>query len=94
MDWQTRLLLIGVMVATFIGLWVLGRPLIPGLRRLMRAHRNTADIITSVVMIIGGTGIWYLMIAKHDYTNIIAMVMASFLIATGIYFLVRRTFKF
>ena len=93
MDWQTRFFLIGFMVVTFIVLWVLGRPLQSKLRRGMMVQRRWTEPVFSIGMIIWGAGIWYLLISQDNHSNTLAMVMASLLIVTGIYYLLRQILK-
>ena len=93
MDWQTRFFLIGLMVGTFLLLWVLGRPLLPRVRHWVMAHRHWTETGVSLGMIIWGAGIWYSLIAHDNYSNILAMVMASILIGIGIYFFVRQLLR-
>ena len=93
MNWQTQLFLIALMVIGYVLLWRLGRPLVPKLGRWLAAHRFWTDTIASLVMIIWGAGIWYLLISQNNYTNTLALVLGSFLIGAGIYFLMRQLLK-
>ena len=93
MDWQTLFFLIGLMVGTFLVLWVLGRPLAPKVRHWVVTHRHWTQTGVSVGMIIWGAGIWYSLIAHSNYSNIFAIVMASFLVVIGICFLVRQLLR-
>jgi len=81
------------MVGTFLVLWVLGRPLEPKVHHWVKAHRHWTETGVSLGMIIWGAGIWYLLIAHDNYSNIFAMVMASFSIIIGIYFLGRQILR-
>ena len=88
---SSQLLLVSVMVVTGIVGWLVLRPLIPWIRRLVVAHKSEVDIIFfSIICILWGGGIWYLIVTKHAYSNTLAIVMASGLICVGIYSLAKR----
>ena len=93
MDWQTRSILIGVMVVTAIILSLLVRPLLPKLRRLAMVHPNGTAIFFSVLMIVWGAVVWYWILTTGDYTNSFAMAMSSLLVCAGLYFLLIQIFK-
>jgi predicted neutral ceramidase superfamily lipid hydrolase len=88
MDWQIGNFLIGSVAIAFtitaIVMRAVGRPLMPRLVRLMTAYPNHTAVVFSILMIVWGGGIWYLLISKNDYSNTLAMIMASLVACTGI----------
>jgi hypothetical protein len=90
MPFGTRLFLIAVMALTAIVGWIALRPLIPKLRRFTSSHKSQVDITFSIICILWGSGVWYLIVVKSAYSNVFAVVMASVLVCVGIYSLARR----
>jgi prolipoprotein diacylglyceryltransferase len=92
MDWQIGNVLIGLaaiaFIVTAIVMRAVGRPLLPRFVRLMTAYPNHTAVVFSILMIVWGGGIWYLLISKNDYSNKFAMIMASLIACTGIGLLV------
>ena len=93
MDLRTQLFLIALMVITYVIGWRLVRPLVPKLGSWRSSHQSFTGTILPVVLIVWGTGVWYLIVAKNAYSNTFAMIMASILICAGIYFLVKLLLK-
>jgi hypothetical protein len=59
----------------------------------MSSHGSLIDIVFSVVLILWGAGVWYLIITKNAYKNTFAVIMASILICVGVYCLAKRLLK-
>ena len=97
MDWQIANLLIGATAIVFtivvIAMRVRGRPLMPRIIRWVTAHPQLANTIVSLLLIVWGAFVWYLLISKSNYSNMLAMIMASLLICTGIVFLILGILK-
>ena len=90
MPFETQLFLIAVMAVAAIVVSVALRPLIPKLKRLTSSHKSEVDITFSIICIVWGAGVWYLIVVKSAYNNVFAVVMASILVCVGIYSLARR----
>ena len=86
MDW---LFLLGLMVIGFLFLAWLTRPLNRRLQRWMEAHRFWSELGASVVMIVWGGSIWYLLISYNNYSNPFAMAAATFFIGFGTFSVIR-----
>jgi hypothetical protein len=93
MDLWTQLFLIALMVITYLIAWKAVRPLVPKLGRWVSSHRSLTEIGFSLVLIVWGAGVWYLIVTKNAYSNIFAIVMASILICAGVYFLAKQLLK-
>jgi hypothetical protein len=90
MPFGTRLFLIAVMGITAIVGWIALRPLMPKLRQFTLSHKSQVNITFSIICILWGAGVWYLIVVKSAYSNVFAIVMASILVCVGIYSLARR----
>ena len=88
MDWVASLIILGLMVIGFVFLVRLTRPLSRRFQRWVAAHRSVTEIVGSLVMIVWGASIWYLLISRNNYSNTLAMVMATLLICAGTCFLI------
>jgi hypothetical protein len=66
---------------------------IPKFARWIATHRLQADVIFSIICILWGGGVWYLIITKNAYSNTLAVVIASLLVCVGIYSLAKRFMK-
>jgi hypothetical protein len=93
MDWVPRLLLIAVMVISYVVLWRLMRTLVRKLGQWLAPRRYWTDLLFSVVLILWGAIIWYLLISKDDHTNLLAVMVASISMWTGTYCFVRQLAK-
>jgi hypothetical protein len=93
MPFGTQLFLIAVMAMTAIVGWIVLRPLIPKLTRFTSSHKSQVDITFSIICIIWGAGVWYLIVVKSAYSNVFAIVMASILVCVGLYSLARRLLR-
>ena len=65
----------------------------PNSRRLNRRvleHKSLVDAVAPFIFILWGGTIWALLILKGDFSNVLAMVMASLLICTGVFFYFKR----
>lgn len=97
MDWQIGNVLIGLTAIAFTVVVIVmrasGRPLMPRFVRWVTAHPQLANTMLSLLMIVWGAVIWYLLISQSNYSNTLAMIMAGLLICTGIVFLIAGILK-
>jgi len=52
-------------------------------------RKQKLDLIFSVIALVWGGGLWFLLIRSRLYSNISAMVMASILVVVGTYYLIK-----
>ena len=88
MDWLTSLFLLGLVVIGLVFVGVLTRPLNRKLQRWMAAHRFGTQVGASIVMIVGGAAILYLLIS-YNSSNPFAMAAATFFIGFGTFSVIR-----
>jgi hypothetical protein len=89
MDLWTQVFLIALIVITYVIGWKLVRPLVSKIAPWMISNRSLIDIVFSIVCVLWGASIWYLIVTEKAYGNTLAIVMASILLCTGIYYLAK-----
>ena len=77
MPFGTRFLFIAVMAITAIVGWIALTPLIPKLREFTLSHKSQVDITFSIICILWGAGVWYLIVVNNAYSNVVALVLTE-----------------
>ncbi len=83
-------ILIGLLTLVGILAVLVIRPNSPRLKRWVSEHKSQVEAVAPFVFLIWGGTIWGLMIFKGDYSNVIAMVMATLIICTAVFFFFKR----
>jgi hypothetical protein len=86
-------LLVAVMIVAVVVGWFATRPLRPILKGLVASNKNRFDLISGIICVLWGGGVWLLIIRYNQYDNVFGIVMASMLICVGLYSLVKRLLK-
>ena len=88
-----QLTLVAVMVATFVVVWFASRRLRRGLRQSLVTNKSRTNLIFSIICILWGGAVWFLIISSKRYDNVLAIVMASILVCMGVYSLIKALLK-